>query len=375
MNFETLILTLGSLILASLITVIFLTLRKPKTTAEVDSNQLIQTVLTVAKEKFDSDKQQISADMNAKKEAIELLVKDLKKDIDERQKEIRQLEQDRNLKFGEISKSIEEHKKLTADLHTSTSELSKILSNSQLRGGWGERAVQQIFNSIGLLENRHYHVQKALNPSVKPDFTVILPGDRKLIVDAKFPLANLQAYVQAENKDDQARYNKAFAADVKAKIKEISDKYISEADGTCDYAVMFVPSEAVFDYVNRAYPEVIDEAMDKKVLMASPYSLVAIIRTVSESYRNFYYESSMREIVKKVDVFLNDWRLFEEEFSKFGKSLTDTVTNYDKITTTRYRMMNNHIKQIQDARTGTAQLDGTIMDTPLLEPEAKEGDS
>jgi DNA anti-recombination protein RmuC len=54
------------------------------------------------------------------------------------------------LKFGEISKSIEEHKKLTSDLHVSTSELGKILSNSQLRGGWGERAVQQIFTSVGL---------------------------------------------------------------------------------------------------------------------------------------------------------------------------------------------------------------------------------
>lgn len=353
---ELLVYILGGIIVVGLVIVILLLLRKPTAAAEVDSNQLIQTVLTVAKEKFEADKQQISADVAAKKDAIELLVKDLRLDIDVRQKEIRQLEQDRNLKFGEISKSIEEHKRLTADLQTSTSELSKILSNSQLRGGWGERAVQQIFQSIGFVENRHYFVQKSLNGLVKPDFTVMLPEEKKLIVDAKFPLANLQAYVQTENKDDQSRYSKAFAVDVRTKVKEISEKYISEADGTCDYAVMFVPSEAVFDFVNRAYPEVVDEAMNKKVLMASPYSLVAIVRTVSESYRNFYYESSMREIVKKVDVFLNDWRLFEEEFDRFGKGLSDTVAAYDKITTTRYRMMNNHIRQIQDARSGTAEL-------------------
>src|SRR5690606_13203351 len=265
----------------------------------IDSNEIVQTVIAVAKERLESDKQQISADVAATKEAIEILVKDLKKDIDERQKEIRQLEQDRNLKLGEISKSIEEHKKLTSELHTSTSELDKILSTSQLRGGWGERAVQQIFSSVGLLENQHYFVQKILGKStVKPDFTVLLPGDRKLVVDAKFPLSNLQAFVKSEDKADKARYDKAFADDVRMRVKEVATKYISDEDGTCDYAIMFVPSEAVFDYINRAHPEVVDEAMDKKVLMASPYSLVAIIRTISESYRNFYYESSMREIVK-----------------------------------------------------------------------------
>ncbi len=340
--------------------------------AAVDSSQLVQTVIAVAKEKLEGDKQQISADVTAKKEAIELLVKDLKQDIEERQKEIRQLEQDRNLKFGEISKSIEEHKKLTADLHTSTSELSKILSNSQLRGSWGERAVQQIFTSVGLLENQHYFVQRFLGESsVKPDFTVLLPGQRKLAVDAKFPLANLQAYVKAEAKDDKSRLDKAFAEDVRMRVKEIATKYISDEYGTCDYAVMFVPSEAVFDYINRAHPEVVDEAMNKKVLMASPYSLVAILRTISESYRNFYYETSMREIVKKVDVFLNDWRLFEDEFSKFGKDLNATVADYEKITNTRYRMMNTHIKQIQDARSGAKQLDDTEAPS-LLEGSVEE---
>ena len=341
--------------------------------ASVDSNQLVQTVIAVAKEKLDGDKQQISADVAAKKEAIELLVKDLKKDIDERQKEIRQLEQDRNLKFGEISKSIEEHKKIAGELQGSTDDLRRVLSNSQLRGSWGERQVEQIFTTVGLLKDQHYLVQQVMgNSSARPDFTVMLPGGKKLCVDAKFPFSNLQLMAQADDKTEKARLDKLFATDVKNRINEIASKgYISEEDGTCDYAVMFVPSEAVFEHINRAHPQLVDEALSKKVLMASPYSLVAIIRTVSESYRNFYYESSMREIVKKVDVFLNDWRLFEEEFGKFGKDLTAEMADYEKITGTRYRMMNTHIRQIQDARSGTKQLN-SVEDSPLLEGSIDE---
>ena len=107
--------------------------------------------------------------------------------------------------------------------------------------------------------------------------------------------------------------------------------------------------------------------MARKVLMASPYSLVAIIRTISEAYKNFYYETSMHEIVKKVDVFLNDYRLFQDEFGRFGKELTDTMAAYEKITGTRYKQMDLHIRQIQSARSGTKQLDdGVAVEVPAL---------
>jgi DNA recombination protein RmuC len=341
-------------------------------TATIDSNELVNTVISVAKERLEGDKQQMSAEFSAKKEAIETLVKDLKKDIDERQMEIRSMEKDRNLKFGEISKSIEEHKKLTSELQGSTESLRRVLSNSQLRGSWGERQIEQIFANVGFLEKQHYLIQQVMgNSTVRPDFTILLPGKKKLCVDAKFPLSNLQLLSQTDDKVEKQRLDKLFASDVKTKINEIAGKgYISEEDGTCDYAVMFVPSEAVFDYINQAHPEIVDEAMAKKVLMASPYSLVAIIRTVSESYKNFYYETSMREIVKKVDVFLNDYRLFQDEFNKFGKDLTATVADYEKITGTRYKQMDLHIRQIQDARSGTKQLESNS--PVLIEGEVAE---
>jgi DNA recombination protein RmuC len=344
----------------------------PTATPEIDSNELVNTVISVAKEKLEGDKQQISADMAAKKEAIELLVKDLKKDIEARQQEIRSLEQDRNLKFGEITKAIDEHKKLTSALQGSTNELKRVLSNSQLRGSWGERQVEQIFHNAGFMEGTHYFVQLAMPSSnVRPDFTVMLPNKQKICIDAKFPFSNLQLMSQAEGKDEKQKYDKLFAADVKQKIIEIAGKgYFSVEDGTCDYAVMFVPSESVFEYINRAHPEIVDEALSKKVLMASPYSLVAIIRTINEAYRNFYYESSMREIIKKVDVFLNDYRLFQGEFEKFGKDLGMAMADYEKITGTRYKQMGLHIRQIQEARSGTKVLNGASEARGELEPES-----
>lgn len=346
--------------------------RQSSAAAELDTNQLIQTVISVAKEKLEGDKQQISADVAAKKEAIELLVNDLKKDIEERQKEIRHLEQDRNLKFGEITKSIEEHKKLTSELQGSTEELKRVLSNSQLRGSWGERQLEQIFHNAGFLEGQHYMVQHQMSSGVRPDFVVKLPNNKMVCIDAKFPYANLQLMTQAEDKAEKQRLAKAFALDVKAKINEVSGKgYISQADGTMDFAIMFIPSEIVFDHINKAHPELVDEAMTKKVIMASPYNLLAIVRTVLEAHKHFIFESSMAEVLKKLNLFLSDYRKFQEEFAKFGASLEKAQKDYDQITSTRYKQMDLHIRQIQEAHQGTKQLEA-VEDIPLLDDVVEE---
>jgi DNA recombination protein RmuC len=344
----------------------FLHKRLNPATQQIDSSEVIQTVISVAQQQLAGEKGLISAELTAKKDAIETLVKGLQEDIAIRQKEIRILEQDRNLKFGEISKSIDEHKKLTSDLQGSTEELRRVLSSSQLRGSWGERQIEQIFASIGFLQGQHFLTQTLMEDGTsKPDFTVLLPGGKRLCIDAKFPFANLQLMTQTEDAAEKQRFDRAFVSDVRDKVKEVADKgYISEGNGTCDYAVMFIPSESVFEYINRKHPEIVDEALTKKVLMASPYSLVAIVRTINEAYKNFYYESSMREIVKKVDVFLGDWNRFQEEFGRFGKSLQTTMNDYEQITGTRHKQMSLHIRQIQDARSGTKSL-GAATQMPL----------
>ncbi len=106
-------------------------------------------VINQAKHILQSDKEAIYKDTEGKRKAIEKLVQDLKVEIDQRQDEIRKLEQDRNKKFGEIEESIREHRKITTELKTSTQSLSKMLSNNQVRGQWGERIIEDILNNAG----------------------------------------------------------------------------------------------------------------------------------------------------------------------------------------------------------------------------------
>lgn len=303
---------------------------------------------------LDTDKQAIYKDNENKRQAIEQLVHELKKEIGDRQKEIRSLEQDRNKKFGEISTAIEEHRKLTQELKTTTETLSKVLSNNQVRGQWGERIIEDILRHAGLIEEVHFERQKSLGTSsVKPDITLILPNQRRVCIDVKFPYAEVQKMALAETKAKKMEHMKTFARDLKNKIKEIETRgYINIEHGTLDYAIMFVPNEMLFSFINQEYPDIIDEAMSKKIMLVSPFTFLIVARTVMESYRNFMIENNLRKIISHIGDFINEWDRFTKEFDRFGDSITKMESAFAQITTTRYKQMNLRIRRIREESQG-----------------------
>jgi len=314
--------------------------------------EITNKVIAQTKQVLAADKEAIFRDNQNKRQVIEKMVEGLKKEIDERQEEIRGLEKDRNKKFGEITTAIEEHRKITEELKTSTESLSKVLSNNQTRGQWGERIIEDILQSAGLIEKVHYLKQEVLGSSgVKPDITLVLPNKRKVCVDVKFPYAEVQKMAIAESKAAKAVHMKAFEQDVKGKLKQI-EKYIDAEQGTLDYAIMFVPNEMLFSFINQQFPQVVDEAMNRKIMMVSPFTFLIVARTVFESYRNFMIENNLRKIVKHINQFVEEWGRFSNEFDKFDEVIGKLRSQYDKIRTTRYKRMDLRIRRIEEDQRG-----------------------
>lgn len=318
--------------------------------------EVVGKVTQQAKGVLESERETILKDNQYKKETIEKLISELKKEIDTRQEEIRNLEKDRNKKFGEISAAIEEHKKITAELKVTTDSLSRVLSNNQIRGSWGERIIEDILTSAGLLENIHYERQTPLSKktNVKPDITLILPNERKVAVDVKFPYSEIQKMSEAQNKSQKTEHIKAFGRDLRNKIDQIASRgYIDVEHGTLDYAIMFVPNEMLFSFINQQFPEIVDEAMNKKIMIVSPFTFLIVARTVMESYRNFMMENNLRKIVKHISEFADEWQRFTKEFSKLDDYIEKLSQQYDKIASTRYKRMKLRIRRIEEDQRGT----------------------
>ncbi len=297
------------------------------------------------------EKEIITTDLKNKQEQIEKVVGELRREINQRNTELQQLEQKRGEQFSQIAEQIKQHQEIVKDLRGSTEKLSSVLSNNQKRGGWGEKVLDDILRSAGLVAGVHYVRQEKLDDGDKPDITLLLPNKRVVAVDVKFPYAAAQKMAEAETTDEKRLARKQFLTDVRGKISQVA-KYINPEKGTLDYAILFVPNELLFSFINQNAPEVIEEAMSKKVMIVSPFTFLIVARTVLESYRNFMLENHLRDIVRHIGDFIQEWGRFEGEFNKFDDDITKLRKSYDQITTTRYKQMDLRIRRIEDYRHG-----------------------
>lgn len=316
----------------------------------------VPKIAAQSKEILSGEKEAIKVDLENKQKTIEKLVGDLQKDLQERQKEIRGLEQDRVKKFSEITTTLTEHRRLAEDLKLSTQQLASVLSNNQTRGAWGERIIEDLLQSSGLLEGTHYVRQtKQKSSDLKPDITLLLPDNRNVPVDVKFPYQAIQHMSETENKSEKVAHAKQFSTDLKLKINKVAE-YISSENGTLDYAILFVPNEMIFSFINQKFPELIDLAMSKRVMIVSPFTFLIVASTVRESYRNFMIGGKLKKVVQYIDEFVGEWGKFRDEFEKFGRSIDTLSTGYEKITSTRTKQLERRIEKIESYRSGSADL-------------------
>lgn len=298
------------------------------------------------------EKETIKTDLENKQKTFEKLVKQLQEDLARRQEEIRLTEKDRTSKFAELKEVMEQHKEMTRDLKVSTDQLSQVLSNNQQRGEWGERIIEDLLISNGLKEGVHYLKQsKQTSIEARPDITLLLPNNRNVPVDVKFPYSEIQKMSLAENKKAKEEHLKIFARDVKVKVDKVAT-YINPEQHTLDYAIMFIPNEMIFSFINKQFPDLVDYAIGKRVILVSPFTFLIVARTIMESYRNFMIGDKLKEVVRYVDEFVDEWAKFRDEFSKFGRSIDTLQKGYEKVTATRTKQMEKKIAKIESYRQG-----------------------
>lgn len=307
--------------------------------------------LSMQLQMFRGEKQVIQVDLANKQRSIEKLVESIQKDLQQRQQEIRSLEQDRVKKFSELTATLDSHRQLTQQLQVSTTQLATVLSNNQMRGGWGERILEDLLQSNGLVEGVHYKKQLSQIGGLRPDVTLLLPNQRTVPVDVKFPYAEIQKMAMADSKAAKDQHIRQFIVDVRGKIHKVSE-YIRPDQETLDYAILFVPNEMIFSFINQNFPDLVDEAMSKRVLIVSPFTFLIVARTILESYRNFMIEDKLRDIVGIVGEFRQEWNKFNEEFRKFGRSIETLKGGFETLTTTRTNQMERKILKIEEYQGG-----------------------
>ena len=302
-------------------------------------DQANESLIRMADQKLGAESSKSRIDLENKRAEIERLVKQIQEDLKESKKELEVSEKDRISSFSALKNSLDEYKKITEQLSVSTENLKKVLSNNQLRGQFGEQVADDLLKMAGFVVGETYTRQESENGS-RPDFTVYLPDKTKINVDAKFPYSSLQRMTETDDMDAKKRYMKQFESDIKEKIKQVTTReYISVEDGSVDFVILFIPNEMIFSFIYDKMPQILEDAMNRKVILAGPFSFTAILRMVKQAYENFRVQENIFKIVGYIQAVEKEFDKFSEEFDKVGIRIDQLQRQYGEVSTTRVNQM------------------------------------
>lgn len=297
-----------------------------------------EQLVLMASEKLGAEKAEIKNDLENKRKAIEKLVEQVQKDL-----------HDNDRTSQSILQQMKDHAELTSELRVTTDGLKKVLTNNQLRGQFGEQVAEDLLKMAGFVKGVDFEYNRAQTSNTsRPDFCVFLPDKTKINIDVKFPYANLQKATETDDKATKQQLMKAFAVDVREKIRQITTReYINPEDRTVDFVILFVPNEMIFSYIYDKMNDVWAEAMTKKVILAGPFSFTAILRMVKQAYDNFRYQENIHEIIAHIKRFEVEFEKYSLEFDRLGEYIQRASSQYQQVETTRTKQLTRVVEKIK----------------------------
>jgi DNA recombination protein RmuC len=227
---------------------------------------------------------------------------------------------------------LDEANKRILEVGRSISSLQEILRAPKVRGGLGEFLLGDLLAQI--MPAEFFTLQHSFKSGERVD-AVIRLSQGLVPVDAKFPLENFQKALLAPDEGAKKGFLKLFAGDVKRHIEAISSKYILPSEGTCDFALMYIPAENVYyeafikDEVLREGKTLREYAFEKHIVPVSPNSFYAYLHTILLGLRGLKVEESAREIISHLGSLRGQLAKFQEEFRKLGKHLDQSKGSFD----------------------------------------------
>lgn len=207
---------------------------------------------------------------------------------------------------------IENSANLNLQIKDEISKLNKIMSNQKLRGNFGEYQLERVLSFVFGENHAFYELQKSL-PNGKIADCALYFGGKILCIDSKFLLNNFEKICESKDKNELKFYEKELSKDIKKQIGNIAEKYIISGF-TLDYAVLFIPSEAVFVYVNSNLSEILEYATSRSIFIASPSTILALFSTIKLFIRDEKIAQNSQNIKNSV----LDLR---KEFENFAKNI------------------------------------------------------
>ena len=260
--------------------------------------------------------------------------------------------------------------------------LTKALKGDvKMQGNWGEVILERILEKSGLEKDREYFVQETLHNDdgrrLRPDVIIKLPDNKNLVVDAKMSLVAYEKYMNTEDESEKEQFLKEHIMSMKAHVRGLSEKNYHQLfdGGSLDYVLMFVPIESAFALVVQHGGELYNEAHEKSIIIVSPATLVATLRTVSSIWKHEYQNRNALEIARQGGALYDKFKAFVDDLIEVGKSLDKSKQQYGAAMNKLVEGKDNLIRKTERLKELGSKTSKTMDDKLLHRAGAKDEDN
>ncbi|MFI4954802.1 MAG: DNA recombination protein RmuC [Gammaproteobacteria bacterium] len=254
-------------------------------------------------------------------------------------------------------------------------EMTQVLRGpTKHQGLWGELILQRLLELTGLKPDREYKLQVTLKDkqgrSYQPDVIVYLPDNREVIIDAKLSLVAYQRYCQAELPEERELAMQTHIQALRTHIKQLSEKNYQQLTGnTLDFVLLFMPVESAFSMAIQYDPSLYDEALARNVVLVTPTTLIAILRTISNIWRIEQQNSNAQQIAEQAGDMYDKFVTFVDDLEGVGTKLSATQKAYDNAMVKLQTGKGNLIKRADDLRSLGAKTSKQLKTVALIDKE------
>ena len=258
----------------------------------------------------------------------------LREKITEFQSKVEETNKESIDRFAALRQQLLTLKDLNQQMSTDAQNLVKALKgDTKAQGDWGEIQLERILERSGLRKGEEYSIQESFTTEEgrkRPDVIVNLPEEKKIIIDSKVSLVSYERLVSTDDDDQRNIHIKTFIDSVKKHIKELSEKnYQTIFDhGTLDFVLMFIPIEPAFSLAIQYGENLYVDAYDKNIIIVSPSTLLATLRTIANIWKQEYQNRNVIEIAKQSGALYDKFVAFTEDLISVGNRLDQAKGSY-----------------------------------------------